>query len=319
MVGPKPWELSPEVLRKIATEKGFVIMAHNYQVRELQEIADFVGDSLQLARKACELDVGKVLFLGVDFMAEVVKALNPEKKVVVPTKCATCPMANALAPEIVLEAKRRYNAPFVAYVNSTASTKAVADYLCTSANAVGVVKNIDADVVLFGPDKNLADYVAERTGKTVIPVPGALGYCHVHNFVKADEVLRLKERYPDAEVIAHPEVPKAVRELADFVGSTSEMERYPKDRSADDFIVVTEVGMIQKLRALYPKRRFIPVPSMVCYNMKKNNLRNTYDALVHERFEITLDESVARRIRDLVREMVEITDGRRGASVRKAG
>ncbi|WP_372590096.1 quinolinate synthase NadA [Fervidobacterium thailandense] len=295
------------MLRQLAKEKGYLIMAHNYQIPELQRIADFVGDSLQLARQAMETNAERILFLGVDFMAETVKALNPEKKVVVPVLCATCPMANSLTEEEIAKAKEKYDAPFVVYVNSTARTKFLADYLCTSANAVDVVRNVPSDTVLFGPDKNLASYVAEKTGKRVIPIPGELGYCHVHNFVTTAQVRKLLEKYPDAEVMVHPEVPEQVRKIAHFVGSTAQMEKYPMASSAKTFIVVTEVGMAEKLRALYPDRTFLTIDSMVCYNMKKNNLRNTYRALLSDGPEVVLDERLGEKIRKLVEDMLKLT------------
>jgi len=302
-----PYIVEPEMLRQLAKEKGYLIMAHNYQIPELQRIADFVGDSLQLARQAAETDAEKILFLGVDFMAEMVKALNPEKKVVVPVLCATCPMANSLTEDEIAKAKEKYDAPFVVYVNSTAKTKFLADYLCTSANAVDVVRNVPSDTILFGPDKNLASYVAEKTGKCVIPIPGEFGYCHVHNFVTAEQVLRKLEKYHDAEVMVHPEVPEQVRRLAHFVGSTAQMEKYPMASSSKIFIVVTEVGMVEKLRRLYPDRTFVTIDSMVCYNMKKNNLRNTYRAVLNDAPEVKLDERLAEKIRKLVEDMLKLT------------
>lgn len=302
------YTITPNDIKSLAREKGYVIVAHNYQIRELQEIADYVGDSLQLARIASQIDASKILFLGVDFMAELIKVLNPEKKIIVPVRYSTCPMANSLNVEDVVNAKKVYNAPFVAYVNSKTEVKAVADVVCTSANAVDVVRNIDSDIVLMGPDKNLASFVAEKTGKKVISVPGESGYCYVHNYVSKEQVKKLAERYPQAEIMAHPEVPECVRQIAHFVGSTSQMEKYPLKSAAKEFIVVTEIGMIEKLRKVYPDRTFIPVSSMVCYNMKKNNLRNTYTALVKEKEEVLVDEKLVDRVRKAINRMIELTE-----------
>lgn len=302
------YTITPEDIKALAKEKGYTIIAHNYQIRELQEIADYTGDSLQLARLVTKLDAQKILFLGVDFMAEMMKVLNPEKKIIVPLKHSTCPMANSLSVEDVLNAKKMYNAPFVVYVNSKTEVKAVADLVCTSANAVDVIKNIDSDIVLMGPDKNLASYVAEKTGKKVIPIPGERGYCYVHNYVKEDELKKLISQHPRAEIMVHPEVPEKLRRIAHFVGSTSQMEKYPAQSCAKEFIVVTEVGMVEKLRKLYEDRLFITVPSMVCYNMKKNNLKNTYLALLEEKEEVIVDEQIAKKARIAVERMIEITE-----------
>lgn len=302
------YTITPESIKALAKEKGYTIIAHNYQIKELQEIADYTGDSLQLARLVAKLDAQKILFLGVDFMAEMMKVLNPEKKIIVPVRHSTCPMANSLTVRDVLNAKEKYNAPFVAYVNSKTEVKAVADVVCTSANAVEVVRNIDSDVVLMGPDKNLASFVAQKTGKKVIAIPGESGYCYVHNYVKEDELKRLILKYPKAEIMVHPEVPESLRRIAHFVGSTSQMEKYPAQSNSKEFIVVTEIGMIEKLRKLYPDRTFIPVPSMVCYNMKKNNLRNTYLALIEEKEEVVVDEEIAKKAKIAVKRMIEITE-----------
>lgn len=300
----------PEDIRKLADEKGYVIVAHNYQIPELQEIADYLGDSLQLARMVTKIDAKKILFLGVDFMAEVIKVLNPEKKIIVPVRHSTCPMANSLTVEDVIKFKEKYNAPFVVYVNSRTEVKAYADVVCTSANAVDVVKAIDSDTILFGPDKNLASYVAEKTGKNIIPIPGETGYCYVHNYVKEEEIKKLIAQHPDAEIMAHPEVPKNIRDLAHFVGSTSQMEKYPAKSQATKFIVVTEIGMIAKLKKLYPEREFIPVTGMVCYNMKKNNLKNTYLSLLEESVEVLVDEEIAKKAKIAIERMLEITESK---------
>lgn len=302
--------VTPEKIRKLADEKGYIIVAHNYQIPELQQIADYLGDSLQLARIVTRIDAKKILFLGVDFMAEVMKVLNPEKKIIVPVRYSTCPMANSLTVEDVLKYKEIYKGvPVVVYVNSRTEVKAVADVVCTSANAVDVVKALDSDTILFGPDKNLTSYVAEKTGKNIIPIPGETGYCYVHNYVKDSEIKKMMSKYPNAEVMVHPEVPKNIRNLAHFIGSTSQMEKYPASSKANEFIVVTEVGMPAKLEKLYPDKVFIPVPSMVCYNMKKNNLRNTYLALLEEKIEVTLDSELIAKARKAIERMLEITEG----------
>lgn len=299
--------ITPEEIRRLAEEKGYTIVAHNYQIPELQQIADYIGDSLQLARLVTTISSQKILFLGVDFMAEMMKVLNPEKKIIVPVRYSTCPMANSLEVRDVIESKQKYNAPFVVYVNSRTEVKAYADVVCTSANAVDVVNKLDSDTVLFGPDKNLASYVAEKTGKKIIPIPGETGYCYVHNYIKDEELKHIIALHPNAKIMAHPEVPVNIRKLAHFVGSTSQMEKYPATTDAKEFIVVTEVGMLSKLEKLYPDRKFIPVSSMVCYNMKKNTLKNTYLALLEEKYEVLVDEDIAQKARRAVEKMLELT------------
>ena len=286
-------------------EKGYVILAHNYQIPELQDIADFVGDSLQLARKAVGLKEKKILFLGVDFMAELVKILNPEKKVIVPDKSATCPMANRLTPKMIEEYKKRFpGAPVVLYVNSTAECKALADVICTSANAVEVVKKIESDVILFGPDKNLAEHVAEKTGKKIVAIPEG-GRCPVHQFGE-NSVDIAKKKYPDAKVVVHPECPRSVRDKADYVGSTGQMEEIPKGDPSRTFVIGTEIGMIHKLKRKFPDRNFIPLENAICVNMKKNTLENTLLALETESFEVTLPEDIIEKARRPILRMFEI-------------
>ncbi|PLV57186.1 quinolinate synthase NadA [Thermotoga sp. SG1] len=290
---------------KLKKEKGYVILAHNYQIPELQDIADFVGDSLQLARKAMDLEEKKILFLGVDFMAELVKILNPEKKVIVPDRSATCPMANRLTPEMIKEYKKRFpDAPVVLYVNSTAECKTLADVICTSANAVEVVKRIESDVILFGPDRNLAEYVAEKTGKKIVAMPED-GHCPVHQFSESS-VDVAKKKYPDARVVVHPECPKPVRDKADYVGSTGQMERIPEKDPAKTFVIGTEIGMIHKLKKKFPDRNFVPLESAICVNMKKNTLENTLLALETESFEVTLPEDIIEKARRPILKMFEI-------------
>ncbi|MEO2151536.1 MAG: quinolinate synthase NadA, partial [Thermococcus sp.] len=192
-------------IEKLKKERNAIIMAHNYQLPEVQDIADFLGDSLELARKAVNTDAEVIVFAGVDFMAETAKILNPEKTVLLPAKTATCAMANMLKVEHILEAKRKYpNAPVVLYVNTTAEAKAYADVTVTSANAVKIVEKLDSDVIIFGPDKNLGSYVAKMTGKKVLPVPPD-GHCYVHRKFTVKDVERAKKLHPNAKLMVHPE------------------------------------------------------------------------------------------------------------------
>ncbi len=306
--------ITPDDIKRLAKDKGYVIIAHNYQIPELQKIADIVGDSLQLAVHATKINTGKILFLGVDFMAEMIKVLNPHKKVIVPDTSATCPMAGTLSREDILSAKDKYTAPFVAYVNSTLETKALADLVCTSANAVDVVSMMEEDTVLFGPDKNLASFVREKTGKNIIPVPGEHGFCYVHDRVLLDEIRTIKMKHPDALIMAHPEVHEEIRRESHFVGSTSQMEKYPEEADSEKFIVVTEIGMVEKLRNLHPGKEFFAVDSMVCTDMKLNSIGKTFSAISEERNEVFVDEELVGGARRAVERMFDLM---RSFSVKK--
>ncbi|GAB6190226.1 quinolinate synthase NadA [Marinitoga arctica] len=297
-------------IKKLKEEKGYTILGHNYIIPELQNLSDITGDSLQLARLATEIENNKILFIGVDFMAETLKILNPSKKIIVPTKGSTCPMANSLTPEIIKSFKEKYpNAPVVLYVNSTAECKALADYTCTSANAVEIVDKIDAEIILFGPDKNLGSYVAEKTGKKIIPIPGNSGYCYVHNRFSEEDVRIAKEKYPNAKIIVHPEAPKEVRDLCEYIGSTGQMMKFPEKDETPEFIIGTEIGMIHKLSKTFKNKTFYPLKELgICNNMKKNNLKNVYEALLYENNEIKLPEEIIEKAKKPILNMFKIME-----------
>lgn len=299
-----------EKILALKEEKGYKILAHNYQIGDIQDIADITGDSLQLAELAEEIDSDKILFAGVDFMAETIKILNPKKKVIVPVKSATCPMANSLSRATLLAFKEKYPAvPVVLYVNSTAECKAEADYLCTSANAVDVLAHIDSQKVLFGPDKNLASYAAQRTGKEVFPIPGENGYCYVHNSITVEDVKRSREMHPNAKIIVHPECPEEIRDLSDYIGSTGQMLKFPKNDPSNEFIIGTDIGMIHKLKKNFPHIRFYPLKEyFICHDMKKNTLEGIYESLDKEEFEVSLDPKIIEKARIPIRRMFEIME-----------
>jgi quinolinate synthase len=301
--------LVAEIL-KIKKEKDYLIMAHNYQLPEIQDLADVTGDSLELAKKALQLDSRKILFLGVDFMAETIKILNPKKKILVAKLDATCPMANSLSVDKLLEIKKAYpSVPVVLYVNSTAQSKVYADYTCTSANAVEIVKKIPSDKVIFGPDKNLGSYVREQTGKEIILAPGEDGFCYVHNDLSEEDIKTARNKYPEAVLMVHPEVGKTARDLCDYIGSTGGMAKYPPNSSANEFIVGTEIGMVHKLQKLYPDRKFYPVKEdMICHNMKKTNLQNVKEALLYENTEIQLDAEVMEKAKAPILNMFSLME-----------
>ncbi len=250
-------DLSQKIL-KLKKEKKAVILAHNYQRPEIQDMADYVGDSIELSRKAAEeKDAEMIVFSAVDFMAESAAILNPGKKVLLPCLGARCPMAQMLTVDEIKRAKKLYpKAPVVLYVNTLAVCKAECDVCCTSANAVEVIKSLDAETILFGPDKNLAEYVSEKTGKTLIPIP-ANGFCPTHLLFQPEDVKVLKMQHPDATVMVHPECSSEMRKVADFVGSTSKMCRYAKESSAKDFIVGTEEGILHRLRKENPHEKLL--------------------------------------------------------------
>jgi quinolinate synthase len=295
-------------IRKLKREKNAIILAHNYQRPEVQDIADYVGDSIELSRKAMlEKNAEIIVFSAVDFMAESAAILNPDKKVLLPTLGARCPMAQMLTVDEIKRAKAHYpGVPLVLYVNTLASAKAYCDICCTSANAVEVIESLKAETVLFGPDRNLAEYVQRKTGKTVIPVP-EWGFCPTHLLFQPEDVLMLRMQYPDAVVIAHPECNIEMQNVADFVGSTSQMCRYAKETNAKTLIVGTEEGMLHRLRKDNPSKKFIlAYEGAVCPNMKLNTLDRLYSALKEEKHLITVPEPIAKQARKALERMLEL-------------
>ena len=293
---------------KLKKEKRALIMAHNYQRAEIQDIADYVGDSIELCRKAMEeKDARMIVFSAVDFMAESAAILNPDKKVVIPSLGARCPMASMLPTEEVKLWKKRYpKVPVVLYVNTLAEAKAECDICCTSANAVNVVNSLNADTVLFGPDHNLAWNVQQKTGKKVISIPRK-GFCPTHVLFLKEDILFLKEKHPDAVVAVHPECTPDVQSIADFVGSTSQICRYARESSAEKYIIGTEVGIIPRLKKENPGKKFVPAyDGAICPNMKLNTLERVYLSLKEERYPITVPNSVAKKARKVLERMVSI-------------
>jgi quinolinate synthase len=297
-------------IMKLKKEKKAVILAHNYQRPEIQDIADYVGDSIELSRKAMnEKEAEIIIFSAVDFMAESAAILNPEKKVLLPSLGARCPMAQMLTVEEIKRWKALYPlVPVVLYVNTLASAKAYCDICCTSANAVKVVESVNAETVLFGPDRNLADYVQRKTGKTIIPIP-EWGFCPTHLLFQPEDVQLLKMQYPEAVVMVHPECTLEMRNVADFIGSTSQMCRYAKENNAKTFIVATEEGLLHRLRKDNPEKRFIlAYDEAICPNMKLNTLERLYAALKEEKYVVTVPEAIAKKARKALERMFELTN-----------
>lgn len=294
---------------KLKREKKAIILAHNYQRPEIQDIADYVGDSIGLSRRAMEeKDAEIILFSAVDFMAESAAILNPDKKVLLPSQGARCPMAQMLLAEEVRRWKQRYpKVPVLLYVNTLAEVKAEADICCTSANAVKVVNSIDSDTILFGPDRNLALYVQEKTSKRIIPMPEK-GFCPTHVLFQRGDILLLKEEHPDAVVIVHPECTPDVQEVANYIGSTSQMCRFARELPAKKFIIGTEEGLIYRLKRENPDKEFIlAYDGAVCPNMKLNTLERVYMALKEEKYLVDVPKPIARKARKTLERMFAVT------------
>ncbi|AGC68573.1 quinolinate synthase A [Thermoclostridium stercorarium subsp. stercorarium DSM 8532] len=295
-----------EEIKKMKKERNAVIVAHNYQLDEVQELADVVGDSFRLSQYCASTDADVVVFCGVHFMAESAKILSPEKTVLLPEIDAGCPMADMVTPEALIEEKKKYpNATVVCYINTSAAVKAECDVCCTSSNAVNVIRSIPNDEILFVPDKNLGSYVAKQVPDKKIHLWD--GYCITHHRVSASDVQKAKGIHPDALVLAHPECRQEVLELADFVGSTAQIIEYAKKSSHDKFLIATEMGILHQLRKDNPDKTFyLLTQGLVCPNMKKTTVESVYNALKHGRYEIKLDEDIIRRARRSLDAMLRV-------------
>ncbi|MBE3114103.1 MAG: quinolinate synthase NadA [Actinobacteria bacterium] len=276
-----------EEIAKLKKEKNAIILVHNYQRPEIQDIADFLGDSLGLAKQAAETKARIIVFCGVRFMAETAKILSPEKMVIIPRKDAGCPMADMITAEDLRILKEKYpDAKVVSYVNTNADVKAESDICCTSANAVKVVKNISAEKIIFTPDKNLAAYCQRFTDKEIISWDG---YCHVHERITKEEVLLAKEKFPDALLLVHPECKPSVIDLADEVLSTSGMVSFAKKSDKKRFLIGTEEGLIYRLKKENPEKEFYAAgTAKMCRNMKLTTLNDVCLSLKEERYPIEL-------------------------------
>ena len=292
-----------EEIRRLAEEKGALILVHNYESAEVQDVADICGDSLELARKAKEADAKTLVICGVYFMAETAKILSPEKTVLIPRPDAGCALADQLTPEMVREAKSKHpGAPFVVYVNSSAATKAECDITCTSANAADVVRSLKEDVVLFGPDANLAAWVRKNVPeKTIITVPEN-GGCPVHHKVTVEEIEAARKQFPNATVICHPECSPAVQEASDMIGSTGYMIRNCGEEK--EWIIVTENGILHPLSKHYPETVFHGIEA-VCESMKLITLKDLYETLAEGKNEVIVEKETADRARDAIERMIE--------------
>ena len=286
-------ELSEKIL-KLKKEKNAIILAHLYQIPEVQEIADYVGDSYYLSQVARDAKEDLIIFCGVKFMAESAKVLSPEKTVILPAPNAGCPMADMAEVEDVEEMIKKYPDAFkVCYINSSYEVKALCDASVTSSSALNIIKNIPNKQILFLPDQNLGGYISEFFPEKEFIL--WRGFCPTHHRITAEDVLNAKQEHPNVKVLAHPECSKEVRELSDYLGSTSGIIDYATKCEDNEFIIATEEGVLHQLQKKNPNKKFYFPEMMVCPNMKKTTLQDIYDALDGKREEVVLDEEIRQK------------------------
>lgn len=299
-------------IEKLKKEKNAVILAHYYQEPDIQDVADFIGDSLGLAQTAEKTDADIILFAGVHFMAETAKILNPGKKVLLPDLKAGCSLSDSAPPALFKKFKEKYPDHIViTYINCSAGMKALSDIICTSSNAQKIVETLPADQpIIFAPDKNLGAYINKKTGRNMVLWNGA---CMVHEIFSLEKLTKLKNRHPKAKVIAHPECEAPVLELADYIGSTTGLLNFAKNDPATEFIVVTETGILHQMQKLNPEKTFIPAPPNNscacndCPHMKLNTLEKLYLCLKYELPEITMDEELRLAAKKPIDRMLAIS------------
>jgi len=296
-----------EEILKLKKEKNAVILAHCYQNIEIDEVADFVGDSLYLSQMAAKTDADIIVFAGVYFMAETAKILSPNKKVLLPRMESGCNMANMINLQQLREFKSKNpNIPTVCYINSTAEVKSECDICCTSSNAVKIVESLNAKEVLFVPDTYLGTWVQNQLkGVNVITYPG---YCPTHLKIITEDILSQKKKYPQALVLAHPECHQSVAALADYVGSTTGIMKFAQQSDKKQFLIATEIGVVERLQRDFPEKEFILVsPKAVCHNMKWHHLEDVYNSLKFEQYEIEVNEEIAKKAINCINRMLEVS------------
>jgi quinolinate synthase len=293
-----------EILR-LKKDQHAIILAHNYQTADVQDIADLTGDSLELSRAAATMDGDVIVFCGVDFMAETAAIISPEKTVLLPANDACCPMADMItADELKLVKSRHPEAAVVCYVNTTAEVKAESDICCTSSNAVKVVNSLQEDQIIFVPDRNLGLYTQRFTKKEILPWEG---FCTVHDRITPDHVRKAHDLHPDAVILVHPECRPEVIDLADHVASTSGIIRYVCESPKKEFIIGTEIGILHRLRKDCPAKKCYPLsPAAICSNMKKTDLNKVRNALISLQPRITVPEEIAHRARCAIERMLAV-------------
>lgn len=292
-----------EIMR-LKEERNAVILAHNYQVPEVQDIADIVGDSLKLSQEAADTTADVIVFCGVHFMAESAKILSPDKKVLLPVLDAGCPMADMITGEELRAFKAKHpGVPVVCYVNSSAEVKAECDVTCTSSNALNVVKSLNAKKVIFAPDRNLGSYIDSLLPE--VEIINWDGFCITHERVNESEIIAVKEAMPDVKVLVHPECNPAVVQHADYTGSTAQIISYVKDSEDEAFIIGTEMGILHALKKQNPTKKFYMLsPSLICANMKKTSLKDVYLALKNDKHIIEVDEETRLLATEALSKMV---------------
>ncbi len=292
-------------IRELKEKRGAVIVAHNYQVPEVQDIADFIGDSLELSRKAAAAEAEVIVFCGVHFMAETASILAPDKIVLLPDLHAGCPMADMITASELREWKKSYpGRPVVCYINTSAAVKAEADVCCTSSNALNVVNSLAAEELLFVPDKNLGSYIQRHTPKKIISWDG---YCYVHHLFSAEDIRKKRALYPGAQVWVHPECPPEVIDSADLVLSTGKMVKEAKLTNHDQIIVGTEQGIIYRLKKENPGKDFYPLKeNSVCFNMKKITLEKVWRALETMEPRVLVPADIRERALGAIQKMISL-------------
>jgi quinolinate synthase len=301
-----------EEIEKLKKEKNAVVLAHYYQEPDIQDIADYIGDSLGLSQQAAKTDADIIVFAGVHFMAETAKILSPEKKVLLPDVKAGCSLADSCPPHLFRKFKENYPDHLViTYVNCTAELKALSDIVCTSSNAVAIVESLPKNQkIIFGPDKNLGAYVAKKTGRDLVLWNGA---CMVHEIFSREKITKLKERYPNAKLLAHPECEDVILKMADYIGSTTGLLKYATKSPEKEFIVATESGIIHQMQKENPDKVFIPAPPNNncacndCPHMKRNTLEKLYLCMKNELPEVTVPADIIKRAVKPIERMLEIS------------
>ena len=297
-----------EKIIELKKSKNAVILAHCYQNVEIDEVADFVGDSLYLSQKAAESDADIIVFAGVTFMAQTAKIISPNKKVIIPSLDCGCAMADMINLQQLRKFKEENpDIPVVCYINSTAEVKSECDICCTSSNAVKIVDSLKSDKVLFLPDQYLGKWVeSQLNGVEVITYNGC---CPIHNQVNSEDIKLAKAKYPNAKVLTHPECKNEVTVLSDYVGSTTGIMKYVADnKDLNEFVIVTEKGVVDRLRRDYPDKKFYLIrQDMICSSMKTNRFEDIYNALLNETYEVTLDEEISKKALNCIERMLQVS------------
>lgn len=299
-------------IQELKREKNAIILAHYYQEPDIQDIADFTGDSLGLSQQAAETKADIIVFAGVHFMAETAKILSPQKKVLLPDLKAGCSLADACPPDKFFEFKKKYpNHIIITYINCSAEIKALSDIICTSTNAQKIIETFPKEQkIIFAPDRNLGKYIRKKTGRELVLWDGS---CMVHEIFSLKKIVQLKVKHPDAKLIAHPECEEPILQQADFIGSTSGLLNYTIKSQDHEFIVATETGIIYQMQKASPNKVFIPAPPdntcacNDCPHMKLNTLEKLYNCLKHETPEIIMDKNLIQKAEKPIRRMLEIS------------